>query len=90
MQRSFCSALTTFLLGLAAFWNLERDWIESKVLLTKPEMLKLEFEFCRAQGPMDGAELVRFLNRYQSIINQNAEYWQSVLEQATQRSTRGN
>jgi len=53
-------------------------------------MLKQEFEFCRVQGPMDGAEVVLFLNRYQSIINQNAEYWQSVLEQATQRSTREN
>lgn len=84
-----CTALGTFLAGLAAFWNLDTYWIKRKVILTHLQALQQEFEFRQSQmQPMPAVEVERFFQRYNEIIQQQTEYWEGMLAR-TDQSTGG-
>ena len=79
-----CGAITTFLTGLAAFWNLDSYWLKRKVLLTRLKALQSAFDFSLAQhGSLTDAVLEEFFRRYMAVIGEQTQYWETLLARTT-------
>lgn len=75
-----CTALSTFLAGLASFWDIDHYWIKRKVIVTQLEGLLEEFAFCRASTTdLSDDQIQGFFQRYQDIVQQQTEYWERKL-----------
>ncbi len=75
-----CTALSTFLAGLASFSNVDHYWIKRKVIVSQLEALLEEFSFLRASaGVLSDQQVQSFFQRYQDVIQQQTEYWEGML-----------
>jgi hypothetical protein len=73
-------ALSTFLAGLASFWSIDSYWLKRKVILAQLESLSQEYAYRRAKSPdVPTEDLDYFFEKYQRILDQQTEYWESVL-----------
>jgi hypothetical protein len=80
-----CTALSTFLAGLASLWNIDHYWVKRKVIVSQLEALVEEFEFRRTMvSPMQENQIRGYFKRYQDIVEQQTEYWEEMLARASQ------
>ncbi|MFG1661252.1 SLATT domain-containing protein [Micromonospora chersina] len=73
-------ALSTFIGGLLAFWNLDIYWLKRKVILNQLVMLNAELQFLRVAGdPLSVEDLRPIFARYITLMGHHNEYWQEML-----------
>lgn len=77
-------ALSTFLASLAAFWNVERYWLENLVIADKVRLHRDKIRYAiQRHHPMTEEEMDRFWSELQQILGQRTRYWAAILEDAS-------
>jgi hypothetical protein len=73
-------ALTTFLAGIAAFWDVDRYWLASKARLSRLRMLRHRYRFAisGATGALSNDDAQRYQQQFLSIEEQEADYWEQA------------
>lgn len=70
-------AMSTFLIGLSAFWNLETYWLMHKVLLSRLHALRERVGFLQAaQGNLSPEQIQAAFDEYQKLMDERIQYWQ--------------
>jgi hypothetical protein len=76
------NALVAAITTLSVFWNVEKYWVQNKVIKHQLRSLlaDIEFEMSRNNGAVtDGALLQTFFARHQAILKNFHFYWEGVL-----------
>lgn len=72
-------AISTIVVGLSTFWNLEPYWIKSKILFARLRALREQYHFRRAKnGNLSADEIEQAFNEYRSLLDAQIEYWEKI------------
>ena len=72
-------ALSTFLIGLSAFWNIESYWLKQKVLFARLRAIQEHYQFIRAEQDMLSPEQIQAaFAKYRQLMDERIEYWEEV------------
>jgi len=75
-------AISTFVVSLSAFWNLETYWLRSKVLYARVLALREWCQFRQANsGALSNAEITQAFDEYRALMYGQIEYWEKLAEQ---------
>jgi hypothetical protein len=76
-------AVSAFVVGLSAFWNLETYWLRSKVLFARVLALREWCQFRQANsGALSSKEITQAFDEYRALMYGQIEYWEKLVEQA--------
>ena len=79
-----CGAISTFLISVAAFWNVERHWIAN--ILTAQKLKRLRDQVRRLgykEASPTKNEISRLWESYDEILDSRVEYWEGILNNHT-------
>jgi hypothetical protein len=77
-------ALSTFLVGLSAFWNVESYWLKQKVLFARVRALREQCAFLRAKdGSLSPEEIEAAFLEFRAMMTDRIEYWDELASQKT-------
>ena len=75
-------AISTFVVSLSAFWNLETYWLRSKVLYARVLALREWCQFRQANNEaLSNAEITQAFDDYRALMYGQIEYWEKLAEQ---------
>lgn len=73
------TSLITFMSALAAFWDIETNWIRLKIMLNKLKVLRYEYAFrLQTNAYISKEEMEKFFKRFASL--QTDEYWENYFD----------
>lgn len=77
------NAIVAALTTLSVFWNVEKYWIQNKVIKQQLKMLKYEVEFANSTltGAAADAKADEFFAKYIKILRDFYLYWEGVLSE---------
>ncbi len=77
-------ALSTFLVGLSAFWNVESYWLKQKVLFARVRALRERCYFLQARdGRLSQEQIEAAFNEYGAMMDNRIEYWETLASKGT-------
>lgn len=77
-------ALSTFLVGVSAFWNVESYWLKQKILFARIRALRERCHFLHAQdGSLSPEQIEAAFVEYRAMMDDRIEYWEKVASQKT-------
>lgn len=77
-------ALSTFLVGLSAFWNVESYWLKQKVLFARVRALRERCQFLQAKlGSLSPEQVEGAFLEYRAMMDDRIEYWEKAASQKT-------
>ena len=72
-------AVSTFVVGLSAFWNLEQYWLKQKVLFARLRALRERCHFEQAKtGHLSIEEIEHAFQEFRALMDDRIEYWERV------------
>jgi hypothetical protein len=71
-------AVSTFLVGLSAFWNIETNWLKQKVLLARVRALRERCQFLQAKMELSSEEVEAAFAEYRAMMEDRIEYWEAL------------
>jgi hypothetical protein len=75
-------ALSTFLVGLSAFWNVESYWIKQKVLFARVRALRERCQFTLTRnGSLSSEEIEKAFVEYRAMMDDRIDYWEKLASQ---------
>ena len=77
-------ALSTFLIGLSAFWNIESYWLKQKVLFARLRAIQEYYQFVQAeQDTLSPEQIQAAFAQYRQLMDERIEYWEEVSQKTT-------
>ena len=77
-------ALSTFLIGISAFWNIESYWLKQKVLFSRVRALRERCRFLQARdGNLSLGEIEAAFAEFSAMMDDRIEYWEKLASQKT-------
>ena len=77
-------ALSTFLVGLSAFWNVESYWLKQKVLFARVRALRERCYFLQAKdGSLSPEVIEAAFVEYRAMMDDRVDYWEEIASQKT-------
>ncbi len=77
-------ALSTFLVGVSAFWNIESYWLKQKILFARLRALRERCHFLQAHdGSLSPEQIEAAFFEYRAMMDDRIEYWEKVASQKT-------
>jgi hypothetical protein len=77
-------ALSTFLVGVSAFWNVESYWLKHKVIFARIRALRERVHFLRAKdGRLSPEQIEAAFGEYRAMMEDRIEYWEKVASKTT-------
>lgn len=74
-------ALSSFLLGLSAFWNVESYWLKQKVLHARVRAIQERCKYLKAeQDSLSPEQIQAAFGEYRRLMDDRIEYWEKVAE----------
>lgn len=83
-------ALSTFLIGLSAFWNVESYWLKQKVLFARVRAIRERYQFLKAeQDRLSQEQIEAAFVEYRDLMDERIEYWEKAYQKiaATERES---
>ncbi|MEI6410820.1 MAG: SLATT domain-containing protein [Bacteroidota bacterium] len=81
------NTMATTLATLAIFWNVERYWIQNKLIKHQLELLEQELEFEIGREKIDDQAVQKIFSRYQEILRSFHVYWEGALTERDHKQT---
>jgi hypothetical protein len=73
--------LSTFLIGLSAFWNLESYWLKQKVLFARLRAIQERCNYLQAeQDKLSPEQIQAAFSEYRELMDERIEYWEKISE----------
>lgn len=70
-------AVSTFIVGLSAFWNLEQYWLKQKVLFARVRALRERCHFDQARtGKLSAEQVEQAFLEFRALMDDRIEYWE--------------
>jgi hypothetical protein len=74
-------ALSTFLIGLSAFWNVESYWLKQKVLYARLRAIQEHCKYLQAeQDKLSPEQIQAAFGEYRQLMDERIEYWEKISE----------
>ena len=81
-------ALSSFLIGLSAFWNVESYWLKQKVLHARLRAIQERCKFLQAeQDHLSPEQIYAAFGEYRQLMDERIEYWEKISEKTASTDT---
>ena len=70
--------IITIISTMAVFWNLEKYWLQNKIILQKFRQLREDIEFADKRQPLSPEEVNAYCEKFKTIKNEFYKYWEGV------------
>lgn len=81
-------AVSTFIIGISTFWNVENYWLKQKVLFAKVRALKERCFFLKSKGMLSEQAIDDIFNEYRAMMDDRIDYWESLASRKTTHNNR--
>jgi len=71
-------AVITIISTMAIYWNIEKYWLQNKIILQKFRELREEVEFADKKSQLGATEVNEYCERFKTIKKEFYKYWEGV------------
>lgn len=71
-------AIITVMSTMAIYWNIEKYWLQNKIILQRFKQLREEVEFADKKNVLTAEQISEFCERYEKIKYEFYKYWEGV------------
>jgi coproporphyrinogen III oxidase-like Fe-S oxidoreductase len=76
-------AISTFILGVSSFWNVEAYWLKQKVMFARVRALQEKGLYLKSKSELTAEEIEAIFNEYRLMMNDRIDYWDELASKST-------